>query len=47
MVLGDIPKVAPSSKVVGDRDQFMVSQYLSLEDVYGRAKEMPFPESVV
>ena len=32
-LLGDIPKVTPSSKVVGDLAQFMVSQDLTPEEV--------------
>ena len=43
----DITKVTPSSKVMGDLAQFMVSQDLSLEDVYDRTRELAFPESVV
>merc|ERR1711935_119361 len=33
IVLGDIPKVTPSSKVVGDLAQFMVAQNLEPADV--------------
>ena len=46
-VLGDIPKVTLSSKVLGDLDQFMIYQDMSLEDVSEREGEMAFPESVV
>ena len=35
LILGDIPKVTPSSKVVGDLAQFMVAQGLSSEEVGG------------
>ena len=42
-LLGEIPKVAPSSKVVGDLAQIMVSQNLSLEVVFNRVKELMFP----
>lgn len=46
-LLGDIVKVTPTSKVVGDLAQFMVSNKLSYEDVQKRAKELDFPESVL
>ena len=44
---GDIIKVTPSSKVVGDFAQFMVSNQLSKQDVLDRAEKLDFPESVV
>jgi pyruvate carboxylase len=47
MVLGDIPKVTPSSKVVGDLAQFMVSQNLDQAQVLDQAETLAFPESVV
>jgi len=47
LLLGDIPKVTPSSKVVGDLAQFMVSQRLEPEDVLEQAETLAFPESVV
>lgn len=47
MVLGDIPKVTPSSKVVGDLAQFMVSQDLNSQQVVDQAEKLAFPESVV
>merc|ERR1711935_1091030 len=46
-ILGDIPKVTPSSKVVGDLAQFMVSQDLNGEQVVEQAETLAFPESVV
>jgi len=46
-LLGDIVKVTPTSKVVGDLAQFMVSNKLSPDDVKARAKELDFPESVL
>jgi len=46
-LLGDIPKVTPSSKVVGDLAQFMVSQGLDAESVVAQAETLAFPESVV
>jgi pyruvate carboxylase len=47
MVLGDIPKVTPSSKVVGDLAQFMVQQNLEGKDVLDQAETLAFPDSVV
>jgi len=47
LILGDIPKVTPSSKVVGDLAQFMVSQNLNAEQVVAQAETLAFPESVV
>jgi len=46
-LLGDIPKVTPSSKVVGDLAQFMVSQGLTAETVVEQAETLAFPESVI
>ena len=46
-LLGDIVKVTPTSKVVGDLAQFMVSNKLSAEDVVARAGELDFPGSVL
>lgn len=46
-LLGDIVKVTPTSKVVGDLAQFMVSNKLSPDDVKARAKELDFPGSVL
>jgi pyruvate carboxylase len=47
MILGDIPKVTPSSKVVGDLAQFMVAQDLETKDVLDQAETLAFPDSVV
>jgi len=47
LLMGDIPKVTPSSKVVGDMAQFMVSQQLEPEDVIAQAESLSFPDSVV
>jgi len=44
---GDIIKVTPSSKVVGDLAQFMVSNKLNYNDVIERAQTLSFPTSVV
>ncbi|XP_047028787.1 pyruvate carboxylase, mitochondrial-like [Helicoverpa zea] len=46
-LLGDIIKVTPSSKVVGDLAQFMVQNKLTAKDVKARAEELSFPGSVV
>lgn len=46
-LLGDIVKVTPTSKVVGDLAQFMVSNKLSYDDVIARAGELDFPGSVL
>jgi pyruvate carboxylase len=47
MLFGDIIKVTPSSKVVGDMALFMVANNLTSEDVVDPARELAFPESVV
>ncbi|CAB3387025.1 Hypothetical predicted protein [Cloeon dipterum] len=47
LLLGDIIKVTPSSKVVGDLAQFMVQNKLSAEEVLEKAEELSFPKSVV
>lgn len=46
-LLGDIVKVTPTSKVVGDLAQFMVSNKLSYDDVQQKASELDFPGSVL
>ena len=46
-MFGDIVKVTPSSKVVGDMALMMVSQDLTVADVVSPDKEVSFPESVV
>ncbi|KAJ9577360.1 hypothetical protein L9F63_006040, partial [Diploptera punctata] len=47
MLLGDIIKVTPSSKVVGDLAQFMVQNKLTADDVLNKAEELSFPKSVL
>src|SRR5690606_18236821 len=47
LMFGDIVKVTPSSKVVGDMALMMVSQELSVEDVQNPARDIAFPDSVV
>ncbi len=46
-LFGDIVKVTPSSKVVGDMALMMVSQDLSVEDVMNPDQDMSFPDSVI
>ncbi|XP_046749962.1 pyruvate carboxylase, mitochondrial isoform X2 [Diprion similis] len=47
LLLGDIIKVTPSSKVVGDFAQFMVQNKLTAAEVLEKAEELSFPKSVV
>jgi pyruvate carboxylase len=46
-MFGDIVKVTPTSKVVGDLALYMVTNGLSREDVESPHREIAFPESVV
>jgi len=46
-LFGDIIKVTPSSKVVGDMAQYLVSNNLTIEDVKERGDTISFPSSVV
>ncbi|XP_036843115.1 pyruvate carboxylase, mitochondrial isoform X1 [Oncorhynchus mykiss] len=46
-LLGDLIKVTPSSKIVGDLAQFMVQNNLTREEVEEKADELSFPLSVV
>ena len=46
-LLGDIVKVTPTSKVVGDLAQFMVSNKFKYDDVIAKAEELDFPGSVL
>ncbi|MBP0437776.1 pyruvate carboxylase [Tianweitania sediminis] len=47
LMFGDIVKVTPSSKVVGDMALMMVSQDLTVADVENPTKDIAFPDSVV
>jgi pyruvate carboxylase len=47
MAFGDIVKVTPSSKVVGDMALMMVTSDISIEDVVDPDTDISFPESVV
>ena len=46
-MLGDIIKVTPSSKMVGDTAIFMVQNDLTPENILEKAKNMAFPDSTV
>lgn len=46
-ILGDIVKVTPSSKLVGDLAIFMVQNNLNKDNILERAKDLTFPDSVV
>lgn len=46
-MFGDIVKVTPSSKVVGDMALFMVQNNLTEKDIYERGEFIDFPESVI
>ncbi len=47
MMLGDIIKVTPSSKMVGDLAIFMIQNDLTPENIYEKAQNLAFPDSVV
>src|SRR5699024_2124990 len=46
-MFGDIVKVTPSSKVIGDMALFMVQNNLTEDDVYEKGETIDFPNSVV
>ncbi len=46
-MFGDIVKVTPSSKVVGDMAQYMISNKLTVDDVMERGDTISFPQSVI
>jgi pyruvate carboxylase len=46
-LFGDIIKVTPSSKVVGDMAQYLVSNNLTIEDIWEKGESISFPESVI
>ena len=46
-LFGNLVKVTPSSKVVGDMAIFMVTNNFTTDDVMERGKDMSFPESVI
>lgn len=46
-MFGDLVKVTPSSKIVGDMAMFMIQNDLEPEDVYERGHELAFPQGVI
>jgi len=46
-LLGDIVKVTPSSKMVGDLAIFMVQNNLTKDNIVEKGKDLTFPDSVV
>ncbi len=46
-LFGDIVKVTPSSKAVGDMALFLITNDLTVDDVLDTKRELAFPESVV
>lgn len=46
-MFGDIVKVTPSSKVIGDMTLFMVQNDLSEADIYEKGHSIDFPDSVI
>ncbi len=46
-MFGDIVKVTPTSKVVGDMTLFMLSNNITIEQVLDPKRDLSFPESVV
>lgn len=47
MMFGDLIKVTPSSKVVGDMTLFMVQNDLTEQDIYDKGATIDFPASVI
>ncbi|MGL5151359.1 MAG: pyruvate carboxylase [Clostridium sp.] len=46
-MVGDIIKVTPSSKMVGDMAIFMIQNDLTPDNIYTKGKNLAFPDSVV
>jgi len=46
-LLGDIVKVTPTSKAVGDMALFMIANDLTPDDVLDSSRELAFPQSVI
>ena len=46
-MFGDLVKVTPSSKIVGDMAMFMIQNNLEPEDVMTRGHELTFPQGVI
>jgi len=47
IMFGDLIKVTPSSKIVGDMAMFMVQNNLEPDDVFERGHELAFPQGVI
>lgn len=47
LMMGDIIKVTPSSKMVGDMAIFMIKNNLDENNIYEKGKNLTFPDSVV
>lgn len=47
LLFGDLVKVTPSSKVVGDMAQYMVSNNLIADDILSKGESLSFPDSVI
>ncbi|MFT8390773.1 MAG: pyruvate carboxylase [Sporolactobacillus sp.] len=47
LMFGDIVKVTPSSKVVGDMTLYMVQNNLTEDDIYEKGAGLDFPDSVI
>ena len=47
LLFGDIVKVTPTSKVVGDMALFMVSNNLTVNDIMNSEHDIDFPDSVI
>jgi len=46
-LFGDIVKVTPTSKAVGDMALFLIANEMSVDDVLGAKKEVAYPQSVI
>jgi pyruvate carboxylase len=46
-LFGDLVKVTPSSKVVGDMAMFMTANGLTVEDIFDKKRSLSYPESVI
>ncbi len=46
-LFGDVVKVTPSSKIVGDMALYMVQNNLTEDDIYEKGASLDFPDSVV
>ncbi|PNU19639.1 pyruvate carboxylase [Geothermobacter hydrogeniphilus] len=46
-MFGDLVKVTPSSKIIGDMAMFMIQNNLEPEDVMERGHELTFPQGVI